>query len=359
MERLNTTVGVFEGQDKGSDSFIIAEFKPTEADFFVSAGCIRVEEIGLIDKELVFNSINEVRVDGFLKVLQRFKIGDLLESKEIIVEEIDSGWRPTNIAIDDDPDGLSIDRCKGDGDETVADCVRDLEEFLDADVVDTIQWVLKVERCNVFEVNWLDLDGIEGDWRLPDLDTNELLGRVVSSSPSQSSCAISVAKRKVSIGLIKDWAEEELAYKGSRWEIVNVVLALPDIDRVDSKVVVIVFSLEFHAHLFIFKALAILEDIVESALRAILTQIRDTTSSIGEADTTVKEVPNITPNTDSIDSFNTGISSFLTPSKLIEEVSFSTSDTHWGIFALTATDSTASTRHNAFPNWVQYQSFNT
>ena len=69
MERLNTTVGVFEGQDKGSDSFIIAEFKPTEADFFVSAGCIRVEEIGLIDKELVFNSINEVRVDGFLKVL--------------------------------------------------------------------------------------------------------------------------------------------------------------------------------------------------------------------------------------------------------------------------------------------------
>jgi len=68
---------------------------------------------------LVVNSIDVVRADGFLEVLQRFQVGYLFESEQIIIEEIDSSSRPSFKLIDLDSDRFGVNSSEVDCGNTI------------------------------------------------------------------------------------------------------------------------------------------------------------------------------------------------------------------------------------------------
>lgn len=86
-----------------------------KAHFLDRASSVGIEEIYLVDIYLVVYSIDKGRVDGVLEVSQRFKVGDLSESNQIVVEEVYPGSWPSFEATDPNSNSRGIDSSKVNG----------------------------------------------------------------------------------------------------------------------------------------------------------------------------------------------------------------------------------------------------
>ena len=130
-----------ETKDQFIDLLLLAELQSSEAEFIRSARGNWVEEVSLIDIELVIDSVNVIRADGFLQVLQGLQVRDLSESDEVVIEEIDSSGRPSSVLDDLDSQRFGIDSSEVNSHDVIHYGLVHSESILDWNEINSIDWI--------------------------------------------------------------------------------------------------------------------------------------------------------------------------------------------------------------------------
>ena len=125
---------------------------------------------------MVVNSVHEVRVDGLLQVGQGLEVGYFSEPDHVVVEEFQSGGRPSVEFADLDPDGLCVDSCEIDGGHAILDGAGNSKGILNPDEFLPIEGVLKVKFSYVAGLNCFQLKGVESSWLTCQGHSNILVG---------------------------------------------------------------------------------------------------------------------------------------------------------------------------------------
>lgn len=265
-----------------------------------------LEEVLLVDVKLVVQSVDVVWLNGFLKVLQWLKVGNLSESEHIVVEEFHSASWPSDELVNNNSDWLGVNSSEINGNYAVmfkrlwtvaVDVLVDEESVLDSDPFHTVSCVFKVERLDFGLFDEFQLKSVESHWvlSLVKSESSPLSLLVLQGFPSFCSellvfkVLIFEGQAWIVVLWWESWAAEELAQLWDWGQVVNVILWFGDVNWVNVEIVAFIFTFQLHSKFLQTVAFSIEEWVLLFTVSTIFSVVLNTANWVREANELVQE----------------------------------------------------------------------